>query len=166
MVDQSKNNKVVLVFILTISVFIIWILSVVVIFFIGKDWTERGTIGDAFGSVNALFSGLTFVGLFYTILLQREEIKINRKEIEQNRKQLLSANKTQVELQQILLEQSNQTKLTAKLNAMSTVINYYNNQINNDKYSVEIQENARVKRRALIKQIDSMIEGLQNSDTD
>ncbi|WP_145047877.1 hypothetical protein [Paenibacillus xylanexedens] len=33
-----------------------------------------GTFGDMFGGVNALFSGLAFVGLIYTILLQRREL--------------------------------------------------------------------------------------------
>jgi len=36
---------------------------------------ERGTIGDMFGAVNALFSGLAFVGILYALLLQHEELE-------------------------------------------------------------------------------------------
>lgn len=31
----------------------------------------RGTFGDQFGAVNALFSGLAFAGLIYTIVLTK-----------------------------------------------------------------------------------------------
>lgn len=42
---------------------------------------EAGTFGDMFGAVNALFSGLAFAGLIYTISVQREELKEQRKAI-------------------------------------------------------------------------------------
>lgn len=37
--------------------------------------SQAGKFGDKFGAVNALFSGLAFTALFYTILLQRRQIK-------------------------------------------------------------------------------------------
>lgn len=40
------------------------------------DWSIRGQFGDMFGSVNALFSGLAFAGIIYTINLQRLQIRI------------------------------------------------------------------------------------------
>ncbi|GAS82407.1 hypothetical protein [Paenibacillus amylolyticus] len=40
-----------------------------------------GTFGDMFGAVNALFSGLAFVGLIYTILVQREDLQEQKKAI-------------------------------------------------------------------------------------
>ncbi|MDO9053237.1 MAG: hypothetical protein Q7U37_04820 [Gallionella sp.] len=42
---------------------------------------ERGTFGDMFGAVNALFSGLAFVGVVYAILLQRGELQLQREEL-------------------------------------------------------------------------------------
>ena len=50
--------------------------------------TERGTFGDMFGAVNALFSGLAFAGLIATLLYQREELKLQRKELVQTREEL------------------------------------------------------------------------------
>lgn len=38
-------------------------------------WTHRGVIGDSFGAINALFSGLAFAGVIFAILLQRADIK-------------------------------------------------------------------------------------------
>lgn len=42
---------------------------------------ERGQFGDMFGSVNALFSGLAFVGVVVAILLQRQELIAQREEL-------------------------------------------------------------------------------------
>ncbi|WP_052421833.1 hypothetical protein [Paenibacillus sp. FSL P4-0081] len=39
-------------------------------------WGDRGTFGDMFGAVNALFSGLAFAGLIFTIILQRKDLKL------------------------------------------------------------------------------------------
>ena len=50
--------------------------------------TERGTFGDMFGAVNALFSGLAFAGLIATLLYQREELKLQREELAQTREEL------------------------------------------------------------------------------
>lgn len=42
----------------------------------------RGTFGDKFGAINALFSGLAFAGLIATILLQRRELAETREAFE------------------------------------------------------------------------------------
>lgn len=39
---------------------------------------HRGQLGDSYGSVNALFTGLAFAGLIFTILLQHREIRLQR----------------------------------------------------------------------------------------
>jgi Putative phage abortive infection protein len=49
---------------------------------------ERGTFGDMFGAVNALFSGLAFASLVYTILLQKEELQLQRTELTLTRQEL------------------------------------------------------------------------------
>lgn len=42
----------------------------------------RGVFGDKFGAVNALFSGLAFTGLIWTLILQRQDLALQRQEIE------------------------------------------------------------------------------------
>lgn len=49
---------------------------------------ERGTFGDMFGAVNALFSGLAFASLIYTISLQRRELELQRQELSLTRAEL------------------------------------------------------------------------------
>lgn len=59
---------------------IAWLINATLILFF--DSTEKsGQFGDTFGAINALFSGLAFVGLIYAILLQRQDIKIQSQEL-------------------------------------------------------------------------------------
>jgi hypothetical protein len=44
-----------------------------------------GTFGDSFGALNALFSGAAFAVLVGTLLLQRQELKLQRKELREAR---------------------------------------------------------------------------------
>lgn len=46
-----------------------------------KETQDAGAIGDAFGGVNALFSGLAFAGLVVTLYLQRQELELQRNEL-------------------------------------------------------------------------------------
>ena len=144
----------------------LWAVSAFIIYRAIPLWSDRGTFGDMFGAVNALFSGLAFVALIYTILQQREEIKINRKEIELNRKELKKSTVAQIQSQESLKEQVKQTHLTAKINAINTVISYYNIQISNPKNSLDLIEKTKQKRRNLIYQIDELIDGLDDSNID
>ncbi|RFC54041.1 putative phage abortive infection protein [Brumimicrobium aurantiacum] len=54
----------------------------------------RGTFGDMFGGVNALFSGLALAGIIYTILLQRNELKLQRDELRETRMEFKIQNET------------------------------------------------------------------------
>lgn len=49
---------------------------------------ERGTFGDMFGAINALFSGLAFAGLIVTLLYQKEELTLQREELKATREEM------------------------------------------------------------------------------
>ncbi len=59
-------------------------LSWVLIWLLVGDWTAAGQFGDAFGAINALFSGLALAGVIVAMLMQREELKLIRKELGQS----------------------------------------------------------------------------------
>ena len=147
-------------------VVLVWAASGWVIYHASDNWGDRGTIGDMFGAVNSLFSGLAFAALLLTIFQQRQEIKLNRTAIEQNRKELAKAAAAQHLAQQALKEQVAQMNLTARLNAMNTVIGYYNNRIKDASASAELVEKAKQKRKAIIQQIDDLIDGLDDIGID
>ncbi|MBO6184156.1 MAG: putative phage abortive infection protein [Chryseobacterium sp.] len=60
----------------------------------GRGIEVRGTFGDMFGSVNAIYSGLAFAGIIITIYLQSHELKLQRKELRDTRREFEIQNAT------------------------------------------------------------------------
>ena len=72
------------------------------------DPNTRGTFGDQFGAVNALFSGLAFAGLIYTIILQRRDLELQRNDLKLQREELALTRK-EMEEQTAEFEKQNET---------------------------------------------------------
>ncbi len=66
----------------------VWSLSGVWVYTVLANWAARGQFGDMFGAVNALFSGLAFAGLIFTIFLQRRELALQREELKLQREEM------------------------------------------------------------------------------
>ena len=61
---------------IAVIILLLWfVLGFIVPVYIFKDINDGGVFGDGFGSVNALFTGLGFLGVSYTIVLQIEIIQ-------------------------------------------------------------------------------------------
>src|SRR5262249_60351914 len=75
-----------------------------------------GQLGDTFGFVNALFTGLALAGLVQTALLQQHQLAEQRKEI---KAQLETAQENRA----ALLRQGRAEFLTARLNATIGLLN-------------------------------------------
>ena len=85
--EESKNDLWRTLLCAGLAVFAIWLLSWILIDVFIAD-SDRGTFGDKFGAINALFSGLAFAGLIVTLLYQKEELKLQREELAQTREEL------------------------------------------------------------------------------
>lgn len=70
----------------------LWLLNLFLL--VNNGDQTRGTFGDMFGAVNALFSGLAFAGIIITILLQRSELKLQRDELRETREEYKTQNET------------------------------------------------------------------------
>lgn len=88
---KSKETNILLWGFMAVLFVIIFL--VITLFFL-KDVPDRGTFGDMFGSVNALFSGLAFAGIIFTILLQSKELKYQRYELQATREEFAVQNST------------------------------------------------------------------------
>lgn len=75
-------------------------------YFLLSDNSERGTFGDMFGGLNALFSGFAFVGVILAILMQSAELKLQREELAETR-EVLADQKEQLEAQSKTLIKQN-----------------------------------------------------------
>ena len=71
-----------------IVVLALWLGNWVIGIYAFDSWENRGQFGDLFGSINALFSGLAFLGLIYAILLQRKELSLQREELKLQREEM------------------------------------------------------------------------------
>ncbi len=72
------------------------------------DIKDKGVLGDSYGSVNALFTGLAFAGLIFTVLLQQREISLQRQDfkVQVSEMQLArkeSARQADIQQRQVLL---------------------------------------------------------------
>ncbi len=151
---------------ITVSIFILWALSGVIIYFLLDNWSDRGTFGDLFGVINSLFSGLALAGLIYTTYISRKDIIDQRGEIEINRKELIKSRKIQEKSERALEEQAIQLKLSTKLNGLQTLVSYFTSQISNQNNSEEVILLARKKRREAISEIDKIIDRLGDEEVE
>jgi len=63
----------------------LWLFCTYIVFRLFPDWQIRGQVGDSFGAANALFSGLAFAGVIYSLYLQRSELASQREELQATR---------------------------------------------------------------------------------
>lgn len=82
---KCKSNVLVW---LSAGVILLWLANGLMKFVVGKPISDCGTFGDQFGAVNALFSGLAFVGLIYTIIQQNRSIELQRKDLKNQLREL------------------------------------------------------------------------------
>ena len=98
-----RNNLLCVMIVMVLALFLA---NLCLIFFFDKE--QRGTFGDQFGAVNALFSGLAFAGLIYTIILQRHDLKLQRRDLRLQREELALTRK-EMEDQTAEFEKQNET---------------------------------------------------------
>lgn len=84
--NAGERNPILGFVLLCLFIGAMWIVCTFSVYAIFDDWGTRGAVGDSFGAVNALFSGLAFAGMLYALLLQRRELKYQREEMLASRK--------------------------------------------------------------------------------
>jgi len=115
-------------YLLLAVVIFIWILFSILLPKIEPSLANRAILGDSYGTINSLFSGLAFSGIIYTILLQRKELALQREELIHTRKELSRSADAQENLELQQKRQAENLKITAKLNALNSLLTYYSNE--------------------------------------
>lgn len=134
---KKKNNYVLLSFWLIAFIALSWVGTIVIVPIIYGSPTGAGTFGDMFGSLNALFSGLAFVGVIIAILLQKNELELQREELQETR-DVLKGQKLQLE---------EQNKTLSKQNFEGTffqLLRLYNDVVNS--IDIDINQNTSLSR--------------------
>jgi hypothetical protein len=76
--------------------FALWLASGFAVWWVFPDWKTRGTFGDMFGGINALFSGIALAGVVIAIIFQRQELRLQRRELEMTRQELRRSSESQL----------------------------------------------------------------------
>ena len=153
--ELDKNDESYSSFYIVSGIIIsVWFFSFLLIKFIYPNPSERGTFGDSFGSINALFSGIALAGIIYTIHLQRKELGLQRKELQENRKELARTARAQENSEKALRKQAENLKITAKLNALTAMVEHYNQQMNR---SPHLKSLLKGKQENYLREIEEII---------
>lgn len=94
------------------------------------DAEGRGTFGDMFGAVNALFSGLALAGVICAILLQSQELKLQREELKLTRDELRRTSDAQSSSADTLSQQYRLAERNTTLQAYTALLQSCNERIN------------------------------------
>ena len=73
-----KKKQIIFIGIILIIIFAVFKIYYSYVITYVSNWQTRGQIGDTFGSVNALFSSLAFVGIVFTLFQQNDLINQSR----------------------------------------------------------------------------------------
>ncbi|WP_300485829.1 hypothetical protein [Flavobacterium sp.] len=134
-------------------IFTYWLMS-------GKSKDELEAFNNMFGGLNTLFSGLALAGIILTILLQKNELTLQRQELVETREELRRTAEAQEKAEMALNRQAENLKISAKLSAMSTLVNYYGEEAssNNDIFGLSIERsNSQTKRKEYILKIEEIL---------
>lgn len=122
--NQEQRNTLLTKFI--VGIVIAWLVMPWIIIGLFSLLTDDlqltpGTFGDVFGSVNALFAGLAFAGLLWTILLQQSAMRMQQSEIKIQREMLQAQLDEQREARKSMDAQANaQHKMITAINALTS----------------------------------------------
>ncbi|HLG35149.1 MAG TPA: hypothetical protein VI757_09735, partial [Bacteroidia bacterium] len=113
--------------------------------------------------INSLFSGLAFVGIIYTILLQKKELSLQRQELVDSRRELKRSADAQEKSEAAFNKQIEVMNLAARLNALNCAVEYYNSKATarlakGNKIGASVYDS---KANELLHEIDDILERLR-----
>ena len=100
MSDTDRSNLGIWIFaaVATAIAILIWLCLPAILTGSYDTISEKGAYGDTYGTINALFTALAFVGVITTILLQKKELTLQRQELKLTREEL-AGQKKQLQIQ-------------------------------------------------------------------
>lgn len=134
-----KSKTIFFTLIVFILVILIWVSFLIFSPMFLPDLNTRALWGDSLGTLNTLFTGLAFAGVIVSLILQRNELELQRKELELTRKELALSAHSQEKISDSSRTQSIIHAKTARLNALSAILSYWQNQSNNTLFPGTIQ---------------------------
>ena len=119
-----------------LAITVVWFVSFFVVKGLFGTPDSPGTFGDSFGAINALFSGLAFLGVIVAIVLQRQELIEQRKEIRVSR---VAKEESAKALQQTLED----AKIKTELESLNLLIQSYSTLVESTRLASSLADKKR-----------------------
>jgi hypothetical protein len=113
------------------AIVVVWALGGALIYFTQAP-ADRGSFGEMFGAISALFSGLAFAGVICAILLQREDLALQRTELQLTREEHAISAEAHRAAAKSLAEQACLQLRLAQLNALTAQLQSCTSQIDQE----------------------------------
>jgi len=157
---NRKDNRILIVMAILSILFVFGSCLIVYLYWKGGDYEQRGTFGDMFGSVNAVFSGLAFAGIILAIFMQKKELESQREELRDTRSEFKINRLTNIIFKQIeyLNSQLDQIGFNWTPGVHQPVINiglveFVENLENFERKEIDIKKKMRVHDKTIMKAI-------------
>lgn len=85
-----KNNYLKLFFYISLGIIALSIIYPFLMKILFDSWAERGTVGDTYGALNTIFSGIALSGVIITLLLQKEDLENQKIEMQLQREEMIN----------------------------------------------------------------------------
>lgn len=158
--EEIKITRKTLTIVVVVSLLlVIGLCGINLLLLINQDIHKIEAYGNILGPVNALFSGLAFSGIIITILFQSKELSLQRQELIITREELKRSANAQENSEKALNRQAENLKISAKLTALNTLVNYYTENIKSYNKTVEGKKHAEIetKRDHYLKRIEQIL---------
>jgi len=166
--DELKSNTRGIILISIVAIIVIISLLILNFLFL-KDQTNENkeAFGNMFGPTSALFSGFAFAGVIITIILQSKELALQRLELKDTREELKRSADAQEKSEKALIRQAENLKISAKLTALNTLVNYYTESLKTldiQFYTERIEHDEyKRKRDSYVKRIEEILNSKENN---
>jgi len=108
---------------------------------------NAGVIGDMFGSVNALFAGLAFLLLIWSVFqsnkaikIQQEELSLQRVELKESREVLKDQAESQEKMIEAIAELSRQTQKSSQVTAVANLLQVQAEMVKNSQLNANAEK--------------------------
>lgn len=158
--DQDIKPIAVRAFAVVISFFVVWFVAVVLLAPKMKGFVGIGAFGDAFGVINALFSGLALAAVAVTLWLSLKQLKVQQAELRENT-EALQGQREQLEIHnKFLTKQSVQNQFFQMLESWQRITHHLERRASRSRRLTEAIEES-TGRSAIVKAAYALLRELR-----
>lgn len=104
--EPNKKGAAIVAAVIGVLCFALWAVNLCLGYFFWDKTINLGTLGDGQNIANSVFAGGAFIGVFYSVMLQRDELRIARKDSRRMAK-VMEEQERNIAEQQVMAREAN-----------------------------------------------------------